>query len=647
MAARAEGPLAPGGALLADAPVIRVAAVKGEIGRLDAGLIPAFAESGENSRFTAVRVVMVGAAAFRIRIEGMRLAEEEKLYVYRLADGAPVDVQGPFTGGGPGLGGDFSLAVAGQEAIVEFQTSRNSPADLPFRIAEVEPVDGAGDAIALKPGSASETRAGYFRGSDLTYQVIDGLAVFEGDIVLGGAEEIEPARGKSGSREAIVVTGSRYRWPGGAIPYVIEGGLPNAYRVTDAVSHWNSATGGAVRLTPRTSEANYVVFTRPTDPGRCAANVGMQGNGQQYVYAGDYCSTGNLIHEIGHATGLWHEQSREDRNSYVVIRTANILSGTLSNFDQQIANGDDIADYDFGSIMHYGAYAFSSNGLPTIETIPAGVPIGQRSALSSRDIAGVRAIYGGTAPPPPPVAPQPVSFSVTFQSNPAGMPISVDGVVRNAPFTVSWTEGSTHAISALNAGAQADTRTVFVNWSSGGAQAQSVIASSSQTTFTANYSVQYRVTVTASPAGAGTATASPASADGFYALNTRLSLTATPSGSYCFTGWTGLIAGTSATANLTVTAPYAITANFGSGAVTLSDTYLQAKANGAGVMHVGVTSNSSCSWTAVSSASWLSVSQNSGAGNGRVQIRTDTNATGAPRTATISIANQTVTVYQP
>jgi hypothetical protein len=46
-------------------------------------------------------------------------------------------------------------------------------------------------------------------------------------------------------------------------------------------------------------------------------------------------------------------------------------------------------------IMHYELTAFSKNGRPTIEVIgnvPSGVSAGQRTALSSGDIAATRAI---------------------------------------------------------------------------------------------------------------------------------------------------------------------------------------------------------------------------------------------------------------
>ena len=50
------------------------------------------------------------------------------------------------------------------------------------------------------------------------------------------------------------------------------------------------------------------------------------------------------------------------------INWANIQAGREHNFNQHITDGDDIGGYDFGSIMHYGPTAFSSNGQPTIVT---------------------------------------------------------------------------------------------------------------------------------------------------------------------------------------------------------------------------------------------------------------------------------------
>jgi hypothetical protein len=114
------------------------------------------------------------------------------------------------------------------------------------------------------------------------------------------------------------------------------------------------------------------------------------------VNLADGCQLGQTIHEIGHVIGLWHEQSREDRDSFVTIQWANIEPGKEHNFNQHISDGDDVGAYDYGSIMHYGRTAFSRNGQDTIVPInPAGAAIGQRTALSAGDIAAANSFCRG------------------------------------------------------------------------------------------------------------------------------------------------------------------------------------------------------------------------------------------------------------
>lgn len=234
-------------------------------------------------------------------------------------------------------------------------------------------------------------------GSALISTRVQGSAfIVEGDIVIAAVEQVWAAAkaGRALDPLGIGVHPEERLWPGRVIPYEVTAELLNDNRLRSAIQDWNSST--SVQFKDYTDEQekpkDRVLFVRM--PECSASQVGKQG-GVQPIWISDLCTTGNILHELGHAAGLWHEQSRKDREDFVRIEWNNIAPVDRTNFTQRIHDGRDILSYDYGSLMHYPSNAFAINSsLPTIVVtrIPPE-PIGQRHHLSDLDKRSVEDLY--------------------------------------------------------------------------------------------------------------------------------------------------------------------------------------------------------------------------------------------------------------
>lgn len=138
--------------------------------------------------------------------------------------------------------------------------------------------------------------------------------------------------------------------------------------------------------------------------GGCYSSVGYRNAGAQsynlQIYPLDEgCfRLGTVVHEFLHTLGFYHMQSAANRDEYVFINETNIQDGTIHNFnkyDETVVDDFD-EEYDYGSVLHYSAYAFSANGEMTIvplkEEEASGI-MGQRRGLSKSDINKLNIMY--------------------------------------------------------------------------------------------------------------------------------------------------------------------------------------------------------------------------------------------------------------
>lgn len=158
--------------------------------------------------------------------------------------------------------------------------------------------------------------------------------------------------------------------------------------IKPAIEKWEKTGIRFKQVTTITKEKNGISFEGGSG---CSSHVGMKG-GVQVIRLASGCKNA-VAHEIGHALGLFHEQSHPDRDQFVTIVWSNIKEGHEYNFAIK-QNPGRTTVYDYGSIMHYAATAFARNkNKPTIIPKDKTVKIGQRERLSPLDIQGIKLLY--------------------------------------------------------------------------------------------------------------------------------------------------------------------------------------------------------------------------------------------------------------
>jgi len=288
--------------------------------------------------------------------------------------------------------GDFSLGDIVDLSTVPEQVASKFSGD-PNEAATEKDIPGQ----ALNPEDYYQADMVKDMAMDFTEDPILLAQLWEGDIANVLPDYLQQMMGLN-ARAGInrnAIKDSWRRWPDATIPYVISSEFSQHERsvIAKAMQEYHQRT--CIRFRPRTSEKAYIHIMKGSG---CSSSVGRTGS-RQTVSLGNGCVyAGIVMHELMHASGFWHEQSRADRDEYVQINWENIMTGMEYNFlKYDLRKIDHLgAKYDTCSVMHYGPTSFAKSwGKKTIVSRHKDdkCKLGQRKGFSDTDIRKLNTLY--------------------------------------------------------------------------------------------------------------------------------------------------------------------------------------------------------------------------------------------------------------
>jgi hypothetical protein len=480
-----------------------------------------------------------------------------------------------------------TVKLADDKRTVEWSTTAPIPLRPGINQVQIRALGqpGAGAFVNVyysvqSPAPPPRQGATMFRGQQITYEEIDGRAVYQSDMILGSLEDVKAGRiaGRHGARpRSDTIAGTSGLWPivnnVVRVPYTISATSGDLTNISAAIAESNAQLNNVVQWVPATGSDVYTVnfdFDATNMNGSCEAVVGFQNNPlqpAQPIGGAGNCTVPTILHEMGHALGLYHEQSRADRNNYITYSEAYVDKPQHANFDI-FQSEVDSGLYNYASIMEYTSFLFSRFGvLPVIETKPAGIVLStEMPQYTTGDLDGIQRLYGF------------IPSAVTVDTNPSGLQLVVDGNTCTAPcvFT-NWALGSTHTLAVPTDSNSQTLQTldqqpyIFGNWNAtpnltapyiptnspstsqsititnaaGNGLPSDPISSPAYTNYLASYITVRPYNPEVSPAGAGTVTTIPAPSTliingvttQYFPDRAGINLGATAKGAYTFYAW--------------------------------------------------------------------------------------------------------------
>jgi hypothetical protein len=228
---------------------------------------------------------------------------------------------------------------------------------------------------------------------------VDGDFWFSEDISLT-QEQFEQLYEQSDPATRSLVTKSVAKiWPKGVVYYrmpeigTMNAGMQQTYakNVKKAIDMISSKTN--IKFVQQTNQREYLVFIYA---GGNSSPLGWTQNKTNTIRMYNIESAGIIAHEILHSLGVYHEQSRPDRDKHIIFYPERV--DPKHRFNYNIAWSAQMSGpLDFGSIMMYPSDGFAiSNKLPCMTKLDGSWIRAQRSALTAGDYAGLNELYNSS-----------------------------------------------------------------------------------------------------------------------------------------------------------------------------------------------------------------------------------------------------------